>query len=100
MTVTLTHEVLADLRKHATHIYEAHSIVAQCFVGQVTPSAFMQINPRAMLALLDRVEALERRERIGAQMANLCYNASQLDGIGPNVRESMTRLYQEWDSAR
>ena len=37
---------------------------------------------------------------IGAQMSNVCYNASQDSRIPEHYRRSMKELQQEWDAAR
>jgi hypothetical protein len=57
---TLSSEMLLELRQHATAINGANFIVVSGFVGTVAPSAYMQINPRAMLMLLDYVADLEK----------------------------------------
>lgn len=51
-------------------------------------------------------EELQRLISIGAQMSNLCFNLSQrawtpYDSPGSDiVRETMEKLYREWDAAR
>jgi hypothetical protein len=39
----------------------------------------------------------EEKIRIERQMANLCYNACQMDGVPEPVRDCMKRLVEEWD---
>lgn len=48
--------------------------------------------------LLERVKRLEKRQRIGAQMANACYNIVQLKRLTDADVLSLDRLRQEWDA--
>jgi hypothetical protein len=59
--MNLTPEMLKELKAHATAIDSASVITSPN--GLVAPSPWMLVNPRAVLALLDRIEALETAAR-------------------------------------
>jgi hypothetical protein len=65
----------------------------------VPPAGVLVLKPAPMdpSTSQDLVKRLEAKLRLGTQMANLCYNVAQQDGIRPDVRESMTSLHQQWD---
>lgn len=43
----------------------------------------------------------ERLKRAGSQMANVCFNLSQLDGIvSADQRATMAELCKDWDSLK
>jgi hypothetical protein len=53
----LTAEMLKELRQHAEAVDRAHHVLGPGWT--LAHGAEMRITPRAMLALLDRIEALE-----------------------------------------
>lgn len=62
-----------------------------------------RLGPAAVLALLDRIDALEGRVSMlqskGGMLANAAYNLKQMDYLPEQHRDSLDRAQRAWDEA-